>query len=133
VGEVRVPLGALAGLPNVHFLGRRPYQTLPGYCRGFDVALLPFAIDDLTMHANPLKLREYLSAGLPVVATDIPEAHALEPLVRVAADGAEFVRQVGECLASPLGPEARARRSAAMENESWDARVEEIAGHLSTL
>ncbi|HEX2572336.1 MAG TPA: glycosyltransferase [Polyangia bacterium] len=133
VGEVRVPLGALEGLPNVHFLGRRPYETLPGYCRGFDVALLPFAIDDLTVHANPLKLREYLSAGLPVVATDIPEARTLEPLVRVASDDAEFVRIVGEQLASPLTPEQRRGRSAAMESESWDARVEEIAGHLSTL
>ena len=67
-------MARLRALPNVHFLGRKPYAALPGYCKAFDVALLPFIKNELTENANPLKLREYLAAGLPVVSTDIPEA-----------------------------------------------------------
>lgn len=131
VGECRAKTDALDGAKNVHLLGRKPYASLPGYCRAFDVALLPFTIDDLTVHANPLKLREYLSAGLPVVATDIPEARALEPLVRVARDGDDFVRAVGECLALP--PTVRRSRSDAMAAETWDAKVAEISAALERL
>src|SRR5262249_58655080 len=64
---------SLRSLPNVHFLGRKPYAQLPAYCRGFDVALMPFKLNELTLNANPLKVREYLAAGLPGVSTDIPQ------------------------------------------------------------
>ena len=69
-------MARLRALPNVHFLGRKTYSELPAYCKAFDVALLPFIKNELTANANPLKLREYLAAGLPVVSTDIPEAMA---------------------------------------------------------
>jgi hypothetical protein len=49
----------LDNVPNIRFLGRKPYVELPNYCKAFDVALNPFAINDLTLAANPLKVREY--------------------------------------------------------------------------
>ncbi|MFQ3409822.1 glycosyltransferase, partial [Escherichia coli] len=73
---------AVRNLPNVHFTGRRPYQSLPGYCKKFDIAVLPFVVNELTLAANPLKLREYLAAGLPVVATPLPEVQKLGDLIR---------------------------------------------------
>jgi glycosyltransferase involved in cell wall biosynthesis len=130
VGETRVPLRPLEGVQNLHILGRRPYQDLPGYCRAFDVALLPFVIDDLTWNACPLKLREYLAAGLPVVATAIPEAKVLEPLVRTAGDQDGFVEEVKAALERPGVDPARSR---AMEGETWDrqvARIEELIDGL---
>ncbi|MGD1096490.1 MAG: glycosyltransferase [Bryobacteraceae bacterium] len=69
IGEVRTDTSCVRELPNVHLLGRRTYQSLPGYCKAFDIAILPFVVNELTLAANPLKLREYLAAGLPVVAT----------------------------------------------------------------
>lgn len=58
-------------------------MELPGYSKGFDVAILPFPISEVTLHANPLKVREYLAAGLPVVSTPIPEVEVLG-LCRIA-------------------------------------------------
>ncbi|HJY88181.1 MAG TPA: glycosyltransferase, partial [Candidatus Acidoferrales bacterium] len=67
IGKVQTDTSALRRLPNIHLLGRRDYQSLPAYCKVFDVAILPFVRNELTLAANPLKLREYLAAGLPVV------------------------------------------------------------------
>ena len=60
-------------LPNVHLLGRKPYAELPAYCKGFDVALNPFRHKRAYAQFHPLKVREYLAAGLPVVSTPAPE------------------------------------------------------------
>jgi glycosyltransferase involved in cell wall biosynthesis len=118
-------MARLRALPNVHFLGRKPYKDLPAYCKAFDVALLPFVKNELTENANPLKLREYLAAGLPVVATDIPEAAALAERGVLLADGADsFVAAVAQALAAGAGPDPA--RSAAMARESWDAKVADI-------
>ncbi|MHB8875269.1 MAG: glycosyltransferase [Myxococcaceae bacterium] len=98
-----VNLSSLQALPNVHLLGRRPYEALPGYCRGFDVALLPFRVNELTLNANPLKVREYLAAGLPVVSSDIPEVTKLG-LCRIARSPGEFPARVAEALSEGGGP-----------------------------
>jgi glycosyltransferase involved in cell wall biosynthesis len=127
LGKATTDVSALERLPNVHLLGRKPYEALPAYCKGFDVALNPFRINELTLNANPLKVREYLAAGLPVVSTAIPEVEVLGQC-RTAADPASFLREVEEALKDP-GPSAA--RSEAIEHESWDARLDEIAGHLT--
>jgi glycosyltransferase involved in cell wall biosynthesis len=116
----------------VHLLCRKPYSELPGYCKAFAVALLPFLKNALTANANPLKLREYLAAGLPVVSTDIPEAVAVAERGVYLADGADaFVTRVGEALAASAGPDRA--RSDAMARESWDAKVADIETLLMEL
>lgn len=125
-------LARLRALANVHFLGRKPYAALPGYCKAFDVALLPFVKNELTENANPLKLREYLAAGLPVVSTDIPEARAVADRGVYLADGADaFVTRVGEALSGGAGPNRA--RSDAMARESWDEKVADIETLLMEL
>lgn len=125
-------LARLASLPNVRLVGRRPYAQLPNFCKGFDVALLPFVKSTLTENANPLKLREYLAAGLPVVSSDLPEARALvDRGVYLADDAGGFVEACRRALADGGGPSAA--RSAAMADESWDAKVNEIEKQLIEL
>lgn len=112
----------LDDVPNVHFLGRKPYAELPAYCKAFDVALNPFAINELTLAANPLKVREYLAAGLPVVSTDIPEVHVLADCL-VGTDHADFIAKIAAALAAP---KPRAEVSDAISHESWEAKVDEL-------
>src|SRR5579884_161363 len=96
IGKALQAMPEIEGVPNIHYLGRKPYAELPAYCKGMDVAVLPFAPGALTAASNPLKLREYVAAGLPVVSTDIPEARALEPWIRVAGNDTEFLAQLRE-------------------------------------
>jgi glycosyltransferase involved in cell wall biosynthesis len=112
----------LDGVPNIHFLGRQPYKELPAYCKGFDVALNPFVMNELTRNVNPLKVREYLAAGLQVVSTDIPEVRVLEDCL-VGETHADFVSKIEQILANP---KPRAEVSAAIRHESWDAKVDEL-------
>lgn len=119
-GEEKVKI--LDNIPNIHFLGRKPYEQLPDFCKGFDVALNPFVMNELTRHVNPLKVREYLAAGLEVVSSDIQEVRVL-PHCRIGTNHAEFIKQIEEILANP---KPRAEVSDSIRHESWDAKVDEL-------
>ena len=129
LGKVTADVSRLSALPNVHLLGRKPFADLPAYCKGFDVAILPFPISEVTLNANPLKVREYLAAGLPVVSTKIPEVEVLG-LARIAETKEAFCRQIEEAMKDP-GP--KAERSDSMKGESWEGRVEEVRRHVAAL
>ncbi len=130
LGRVATSTAPLAGARNVHLLGRRPYAELPGWCRGFDVALTPFVRNELTLSASPLKAREYVAAGLPNVCTDLPELRAI-PGCTVAAGADAFVAEVARALRAGGGPDRA--RSALVRGESWSARLEEIRAHVAAL
>ena len=91
------------------------------------MALNPFRLNTLTLNANPLKVREYLAAGLPVVSTAIPEVIHVG-LCRIARDPDGFVHEIQAALRDP-GPSVL--RSDAIRHESWAARLDVIAGHLA--
>ncbi|MGI8669919.1 MAG: glycosyltransferase [Aridibacter sp.] len=112
----------LDDVKNVHFLGRKPYETLPDYCKGFDVALNPFIINELTLAANPLKVREYLAAGLQTVSTDIPEVRILKYCL-VGENHEHFLQQIENALNNPIAKEII---SDEIKHESWDAKVDEL-------
>ncbi len=111
-------------LPNMHFLGRKDYRDLPAYCRGMDAGVIPFRINELTLAANPIKLREYLAAGLPVVSTPLPEVANWQPWARLADGPEAFENALAAALAEP--PSRRAERSAAVAHETWQAKVDDI-------
>ena len=132
IGEIQTDTSALRDLPNVHFLGRRPYQSLPSYCKAFDVAIMPFVVNELTLAANPLKVREYLAAGLPVVATPLPEVVKLNGLLHTARNAQQFLDQTEALLqAGKQGPNLAISRL--MEPESWDSKVEELSWIITHL
>lgn len=125
VGQELVDCSRLRALPNVHLFGRRPHADLPAYCKGFDVGIIPYRIDERMQYVNPIKLREYLSAGLPVVSTAVPEARRYEPLCAVADTPEAFERAVEDALAHG-DPAARRSRSDAMLRETWPRKVGEV-------
>ena len=122
LGKKTMDVTELTALPNVHLLGRKPYQSLPAYAKAFDVALIPFPINTATLNSNPLKAREYLAAGLPVVSTRIPEVEVLGQC-RIGDDPNSFVAEIREALLDP-GPNRA--RSDTMRSESWGARLEAV-------
>jgi len=129
LGKVKTDISALEELSNVHILGRKPYTDLPAYCKGFDVALNPFVINELTLNANPLKVREYLAAGVPVVSTAIPEVEILGQCF-IGRNDEDFIHQIEEAL---IDNTTRRERSEAIQKESWEARVDEIRQHIASL
>lgn len=68
---VKVELASLPRAPNIHYLGQKTYAELPGYIAGWQVAMMPFALNDATRFISPTKTLEYLAAGKPVVSTAI--------------------------------------------------------------
>jgi glycosyltransferase involved in cell wall biosynthesis len=112
----------LDGVSNIHRLGRKPYAELPAYCKAFDVAINPFEINELTLAANPLKVREYLAAGVPVVSSDIPEVRVLADCL-VARSRDQFISHIDSALASAKSPR---EISDGIAHESWEAKVEEL-------
>ncbi|MBX3395001.1 MAG: glycosyltransferase [Phycisphaerae bacterium] len=128
IGEVACDATAL-NLPNVHRLGRRPYSDLPKYAAGFDVALIPFRVNKLTQAVNPIKLREYLCAGLPVVSTPMPEVAAYREFVEIAEGMPEFLAACERALAR-RGEAFAARSRTAMQRETWRAKVHELSDHV---
>jgi glycosyltransferase involved in cell wall biosynthesis len=130
IGPAHSDVSPVAGLPNVRLLGRRPHSELPAYCKGFSVGLIPYRIEERTPFVNPIKLREYLSAGLPVVSTPVHEVVRLGELCAIASDAEGFVSAIEESLRSD-GPEARRRRSDAMRTETWAERIRSVSQLVS--
>lgn len=125
VGRADVSVSRIKGLKNVHLLGRKSYDELPSYCRGFDVGIIPFVVNQLTHHVNPIKLREYLCAGLPVVSTPLPEVRYYDTICTVADSNETFLAGLEKELAND-SPEKRNERSKLMEKETWVAKVEAL-------
>ncbi|MEO8700229.1 MAG: NAD-dependent epimerase/dehydratase family protein [Kofleriaceae bacterium] len=125
IGQQLSDVSAVTGLANVHLLGQKRHDELPAYCKGFDVGIIPYRIDERMAFVNPLKLREYLSAGLPVVSTPVPEVERYAHVCHVAGDADGFVAAIERALAE-TGPADRATRSHAMRSETWEARVADV-------
>lgn len=98
---VKVDPALLPRLPNIHYLGSKTYQELPAYIKGWDVAILPFAMNDSTRFISPTKTPEYLAAGKPVVSTpirDVITPYQEEGLVLIASTPEEFTAAIGKQL-----------------------------------
>lgn len=119
--RVEERMAALTARPNVVALGERPSVDIPGYVAAFDVGVLWFQVSDLTLAVSPLKMYEWMAAGVPVVAPPLPACRA-EPSARIA-DGAEaFVAAIAEALRAD---EADALRTAA-RSASWQERLRPV-------
>jgi glycosyltransferase involved in cell wall biosynthesis len=128
LGDPATDISELRELPNVHLLGPRRYARLPEIMRGADAAIIPYALNQLTASIFPMKVYEYLAAGLPVVATPLPALAGVRDIA-VAGDGKAMAGALEELIASD-DPARRAERSGRAASHSWEARIDQIATAL---
>jgi glycosyltransferase involved in cell wall biosynthesis len=114
---------ALRDLPNVHWLGWRPYEELPPYLQHADVCLLPFRTGSLTRAVDPVKLYEYLAAGKPVIATPLDEFAKCGDLVDVVTCAEQAASVIEEHLQAPEPAERRLKRMAFARENTWKHRA----------
>jgi UDP-galactopyranose mutase len=131
VGPVaKIDPARLPQRPNIAYPGQRPYEALPGYLKGWDVCLMPFALNDATRYISPTKTLEYLAAGKPVVSTSVPDVAAgYREVVRFGDTPEAFVAACEAALAEPPAERAsrQARARALLAQTSWDATVARMA------
>jgi glycosyltransferase involved in cell wall biosynthesis len=121
IGPVRGRHPEIASLANVRILGARPYETLPGYFAASDAAIVPFRLTPMTHAIHPIKVYEYLAAGLPVVSTPMEETAAMGAPVTLAADAPGFAAALESAHATDDAG-ARASRVAFAARNTWDDR-----------
>jgi glycosyltransferase involved in cell wall biosynthesis len=103
VGPVtKIDPATLPQLPNLHWIGGRSYQELPAYLSGWDIGIMPFAINAFTRYISPTKTPEFLAAGVPVISTPVPDV--ANPfgdlgLVEIASTPQEFIAKSEQLLA----------------------------------
>jgi len=123
---VKINENDLPRSPNIHYLGGKKYDELPEYLAGWDVAVMPFALNESTRFISPTKTPEYLAAGKPVVSTpirDVVRPYGELNLTYIAADAQEFVVAIEKAL----GEDAQERQrkvDAFLSNTSWDKTFE---------
>ena len=125
VGPIATDVSQLQVLPNVHFLGPRPYADLPGYLKGFDVTTVPFIFHDVTLRASPIKFYEYLASGVPVVASRLPDFEPFAHLAGIVTTPEEFVTALEDAIAYDTLDKRQARMAEA-QNHSWEVRFTQI-------
>jgi len=122
----------LIDFPNVHWLGRKPYQDLPDYLKYFDVGMIPFQVNEITNATSPIKLFEYFAAGLPAVVSPMAESQRYD-LVLTANGPEEWSKVLDEAILLSNDPEYRKNLSQLGLDQSWKARAGLILEKLASL
>jgi glycosyltransferase involved in cell wall biosynthesis len=124
IGKSVVDLTVLNKYNNFLHINEVKYEDLPKYSSYFDACILPYKINKLTDNINPLKLKEYLATGKPVISTALPEAVKLQPLVNIGTSHREIIEHLDRVLACPHDCSAQIQY---LQSESWDSKADIFA------
>lgn len=127
VGGTTLPEGWLEA-PNAHFLGQKPYDEVAAYPGHCDVLVMPWNKSDWIAACNPIKLKEYLATGKPIVTTGFKELDRYEGFVRIASDPDGFAAAIRDAIAKPGDAAARRER---VRNETWTHQAERALDRIS--
>ena len=133
VGPLQRKVDSLKGLPNIHFLGQKCYEELPGYIAHFNACLIPYLITDYTKNVYPTKINEYLSMGKPVVSTAIPEVEAFNrrnrQIAEIGGSSQAYLTALDKAVSEKdTGSLAAKRIEIAEKESSWRVKIEKISG-----
>lgn len=133
---VKIDPETLPRRSNIHYLGSKAYSELPGYLSGWDVALMPFAINESTRFISPTKTPEYLAGGCPVVSTpvrDVIRGYGASQVVTIAQTPETFIAAVEAALVAGIDRDFLKRVDQVLEGMSWDATCSAMKGHIECL
>lgn len=126
---VKIDPATLPRAKNIHYLGMKPYSELPAYFSGWDIGMLPFALNESTRFISPTKTPEYLAAGLRVISTpirDVIRPYGDLGLVSIADGTSEFIREVDSLFNSPPSDDFLTRVDQFLSQSSWDKTWSEM-------
>jgi len=127
---MKVDEATLPKRPNLHWLGQRSYQQLPAYCKGFDVCLMPFALNESTEFINPTKALEYMASGRMIVSTAVPDVvRNFGTVIKIAKEHDQFIRLCREAVERPE-PDAIKRGSQMACENTWERIVSRMEEHV---
>lgn len=133
IGRVAVPEAEVPRRPNVVYLGPRPYATLPAYGKAFDAALIPYHLTPQVLNANPIKLREYLAMGKPIVSVSTPEIDRFAEHVRIGRSREEMLAHLDAAVGRGLAPAEREAQIALASTMTWDANLRRVLDRVEAL
>jgi glycosyltransferase involved in cell wall biosynthesis len=122
----------LINLPNVFWLGQKPYQSLPDYVRLFDVGIIPFKLNNITHATSPIKLYEYFAAGKPVVITSMKESLGIEGIF-IADDLTNFSNKLDEAMEAKHDQKYLKMLDRIARENTWDKRAQQIMDRIYSL
>ena len=131
---IKIDAGILPQLPNIHYLGARNYEVLPHYLSGWDIAMIPFLLNDSTKYISPTKTPEYLAAGLPVISSsivDVVKPYGVNALVHIADDADSFIDSAEKELAVTDKTSWIERVDLFLKENSWDQTWREMMQHIN--
>jgi len=133
IGNIVVDVSAISELKNVTFLGPRAHSQLPSYSQHWNVSLLPFVDNAQIQACNPLKLKEYLAAGRPIVSTSFKAIKAYAGLVQIA-DTSQTMQEAlnNNAQVQHVDSFSDALRSQ-VKNKSWESRAQQVSNWLNSL
>lgn len=132
IGRVAVSANPCESLSNVHFIGSKKYEVLPHYAKIFDAAIIPCKLNKLIINFNPLKLREYLAMGKPVVTIRVPEVEAFSDVVEIADTYQEFLEKLDFVL-SHDNPGKMQKRLEKVRDSSWELKVKAVTAEVDKI
>jgi len=132
IGPVQTDVSALQAMPNIELLGARPYSQLPRYSQHWYAGILPFKDNRQIQACNPLKLREYLAAGRPIVSTPFPALEPYRELIHVAQRAEQFASALEESVRCQ-SEEHKEARQLSVQTQDWKHKATQVSEVLAQL
>ena len=130
---VKIDPAILPQLDNIHYTGARNYGQLPAYLSGWDVAMIPFLLNDSTKYISPTKTPEYLAAGVPVISSsivDVVNPYGVNNLVHIADDADAFIKAGEKELGRVNKKSWMAQVDLFLKENSWDQTWSQMMRHI---
>jgi len=118
---------------NIHYLGMKTYDLLPAYLRGFDIAMMPFALNDATKYISPTKTLEYMAAAKPIISTKITDVvNDYSHCVKLVSNASEFASEIETLLEKNYGLTLQSQYRDILDKTSWDATADRMKSIIKT-